>query len=352
ASGPQAGLYAWLQLIPPFDHFRSPVKLYALAEFAVVWAAALGAHALWRRRTTRIVAAALVLAALAERAVYLPSEIAAIATIQATDGLAPDVLERLAKSVLARRQELKGPPPFMYDAGGTLGGGYAGSLGALVGISSLRAGTVALLSPAHLRLLNRSRPSPSMSTVLGVRYLMVPKWRCADSIKRYQWRVVEMTDAFCLLENPARPARFAFIDVAVPVATTEEMMRAVGRRPPGSVPIVAPQYMRFGARSSTLAVWQYAPGRASLMATTPGPALILVRESFSPGWTVRVNGATVVPYPAAGLYFAVPVGGGLSRIELKYKAPGFRMGLLVFLAWTLGATTWLAVRRWHARLRT
>ena len=352
ATGPQAGLYAWLQLVPPFDHFRSPVKLYALAEFAVVWAAALGAHALWRRRTTRIVAAALVVAALAERAVYLPSEIAAIATIQATDGLAPDALEQLAKSVVARRQELKGPPPFMYDASGTLGGGYAGSLGALVGISSLRAGTVALLSPAHLRLLNRSRPSPSMASVLGVRYLMVPKLRCADSIKRYQWRVVEMTDAFCLLENPARPARFAFIDVAVPVATTEEMLRAVGRRPPGSIPIVAPQYMRFGARPSTLAVWQYAPGRASLMATTPAPALILVRESFSPGWTVRVNGATVVPYPAAGLYFAVPVGGGLSRIELEYQAPGFRMGLLVFLAWTLGATTWLAVRRWHARLRT
>jgi hypothetical protein len=48
AMGPQVGLYGWLHEIPPFSHFRSPVKIYAFTEFAVTWGAALGADALWR----------------------------------------------------------------------------------------------------------------------------------------------------------------------------------------------------------------------------------------------------------------------------------------------------------------
>ena len=352
ATGPQAGLYEWLQRLPPFDHFRSPVKLYALAEFAIVWAAALGADVLWRRRSTRIVAVALVAAALAERAVYLRGEIAAVTTIQATDELAPDVLQQLGRSVLTRDDLRGGPPPFLFDASGTLGGGYAGSLGALVGISSLRAGTVALLSPAHLRLLNRIRPPAPVLSGLGVRYVLVPKLRCGDAVKRYHWRIIEMTEAYCLLENPERPIRFGFVDIAVPVESHAEMLRAVGRRPPGSVPIVAPPDVATGARPANVAVTQYAPGRLTLMAVTGRPATILVRESLYPGWTVRVNNVRVVPYPAGGLYFAVPIGAGLQRIDLRYEAPGLRIGALVFLVWTLGATTWLAVRRWRARVAT
>src|SRR4029434_7770501 len=60
--GSEGGVHQWLRRIPPFEYFRSPVKLFALAEFAVAWTAALGLDALWRMPHPRWRAAALLLA--------------------------------------------------------------------------------------------------------------------------------------------------------------------------------------------------------------------------------------------------------------------------------------------------
>src|SRR5204862_539205 len=81
------------------------------------------------------------------------------------------------------------------------------SVGALVGISSLRAGTVALVSPINLQVF-RWNPAPSRLTLLGVRYLVAGSDKCARLESRMHWKLVEENEEFCVFENPIRTERF------------------------------------------------------------------------------------------------------------------------------------------------
>jgi hypothetical protein len=343
ATGPQAGLYEWLNAVPPFDRFRSPIKLYAIAEFAVVWAAALGVDALWRRGTAaRVAAALLATAAFAERGVYLPAEVRTFASLQASQGLTPAITERLAHSEPVRTHRPGQPPPVMHDLAGMAGGGYASSLGALVGLSSLRAGMVALITSDHLLLLNRRHAS----TVLGAGHALVPEEDCALAERRYKWPVVDRTPDFCMLKNPTRTDRFSLVQRAVAVATVAEMVEEVGAHPNGPVPVVGDAALAARRGGGEVTIRAYESGRAALDVALTAPALLLVRESRLPGWDVRVDGAPAEPVPAAGLYFAVPLEPGQHTVQLRFRAPGFRTGGLVALAWIAGATLWAArVRR-------
>jgi hypothetical protein len=329
ATGPQAGLYGWLSTIPPFDRFRSPIKLYANAEFAVVWAAALGADALWRRgaATARLAAAVLVVAALAERGVYLPAEVDALTRLHAIQNVTPEITARLAASVPVQARRPSAPPPVMHDLTGLAGGGYAHSLGALVGLSSLRAGMVALIPADHLRLLNRRHAS----TILGAGYALVAPDDCARAQRRYRWPIVEPTDDFCLLENPARPARFSLLQQVVAVDTIDAMIETVGAHPNGPVPVVGEAALAARRSGGDVTIRTYEPGHAVLDVSPTAPALLLVRESRLPGWEVHVDGVPVDPVPAAGLYFAIPLEPGRHEVVLRFRAPGFRAGLLVTL---------------------
>src|SRR5207244_10967375 len=106
------GLDHWVHRVPPFDHFRNPGKLYALAEYSALWLAALGADALWRRaRAARVAAVLLVVAMLAERAAYLPQEIGALAALRKGDGLTATRYDRLAALTRLRRTAQAHPPP-------------------------------------------------------------------------------------------------------------------------------------------------------------------------------------------------------------------------------------------------
>jgi hypothetical protein len=347
ALGPQVGLYGLLHQLPLFDRFRNPGKVYALAEYCAVWLAALGADALWRRpgRAARAAAAVLVAAALAEHAAYVPTEIAALGERRAGDGLLPERYARLAALTPLHRRGPTTPPPVVFDAGGPVGGGYARSVGALLGISSLHAGSVALLSPAHFQLL--SPPSPLVLERLGTAFLLAPRDKCERLARRYAWTTVESGPEDCVFANPRVPERHVVLDDVVALASREEMLAAMTTA--GPMPIVAAPGAFDRVRGGLVSLVSYAPGRAVLRSVTPGPALVLVRDSLAPGWTVRVDGHEVTPVPAAGIFFAVPVGAGVHEIALRYRAPGLRLGLAAFVAWTaLALVASLAARRSRA----
>jgi len=345
ALGPQVGLYGLLHRVPPFSYFRNPVKAYAVTEFATIWLAALGVDVLWRLRTGagRAAAALLVAGMLLEHGVYLPQEIAAIDALRKGDGLQPERYERLQELAMLQRGDSEVPPPVTFDAGGPSGGGFARSLGALLGISSIHAGTVALLSPAHMELLDR--PSPEMLDVFGARYVLSPADKCDYLTRRFRWTTVARGEADCVLENPRPTGRYVVLDDAVAVDSRETMLTRA-RETPRPVPIVASSDVALAKGRGTLAVTQYRPGHAVLAVNAAGPVLVLVRESFAPGWTARVDGRTVAPYPAAGIFFAVPVDAGVHRVEIDYRAPGLQLGTLVGAVWIAGATI-----VWWARTR-
>jgi len=357
ASGPEMGVYGWLHRLPPFGYFRNPVKIYALAEFSVVWAAGLGADVLWRRRSRRAVmaAAVLVTAALGERALFLAGEIPLLAKIRSADGLMPHRFAALAASAPARARDPQKPPLVIYDVGGPIGGDYARSIGALLGIASLRAGTVALLSPMHLDLLMRPLYAPRLD-LFGVRYVVAPTSKCEMLFPRIAWKRIEQTPEFCVFQNAKLPEHHAILHRVTIVTSEPEMRDAVLRYRGEGVPVVAPPGATGPQESGVLELRAYAPGRASLVTTTTAPALVLVRDSWAPGWTVHVDDRPVTPYPAAGIYFAVPVGKGVHTIELAYRAPGFRPGLAVAASWMVAAAAialgrWLGVRASSATTR-
>jgi len=344
ALGPQAGLYEWLHRVPPFDSFRSPVKLYAFAEFGVTWAAALGLDALWRRRAAWMRAAAAVLAvgALAERAAYLGgSEVLAFAGIHAADGLTPDVPALLADSMPVRARKPGEPPPLVLDVQGPNGGGYARSVGAVVGMSSLRAGTVALLLAAHAKV-----PWRHPAIALGVRYALVVNDECARLSERYGWPSVEQTRDYCILQSTVRADRYTLVRRIAPVASEADMYAAMRRHPTGPLPVVAPADAFGMLRGGAVTIHSYRPGHTVLTAMSIAPTLLLARETRAPGWEVRVDGRRVTPYPAAGVYFAVPVERGVHSVELTYRAPGFRTGLAVLAGWiAVAGVAAIATRR-------
>jgi hypothetical protein len=193
------------------------------------------------------------------------------------------------------------------------------------------------LTPAdHPRLLNRRHPSTSR----GAGSAHAAPDAGARAQRRYRWPIVEPTDDFCLLENPARPARFSLLQQVVAVDTIDAMIETVGAHPNGPVPVVGDAALAARRSGGDVTIRTYEPGHAVLDVSPTAPALLLVRESRLPGWEVHVDGVPVDPVPAAGLYFAIPLEPGRHEVVLRFRAPGFRAGLLVTLAWTIGAALW------------
>jgi uncharacterized membrane protein YfhO len=75
-------------------------------------------------------------------------------------------------------------------------------------------------------------------------------------------------------------------------------------------------------------------------------------ESYAPGWTARVNGREAEIVRANWLLMGVAVPAGISRVEMHYVTPGFRIGFMVTALSLLLAVALLWAPRWLGRMRT
>jgi hypothetical protein len=183
--------------------------------------------------------------------------------------------------------------------------------------------------------------------MLGVQFMLVEPRNCEKVSRGSRWPIVQTTDDFCLVENPRPSDRYSLLTQARPMASVADMLDAVRTQPEGPIPVVAPP-AALGALGNGY-VWPgpYEPGRAELRVVTNKPGLVLVRQSALPGWDVEVDRKRITPYPAAGIYFAVPVGAGVHQVTLLYRTPGLRLGLGISLAWMLAMTAVAAWRAWQ-----
>jgi len=76
-----------------------------------------------------------------------------------------------------------------------------------------------------------------------------------------------------------------------------------------------------------------------------GPGLLVVRDSFAPGWKATVNAAETPILRADGRHRAVPVPEGRSRVVMTYRPPG------IAAAWALSMASLLTAvaTHWHDR---
>ncbi len=72
--------------------------------------------------------------------------------------------------------------------------------------------------------------------------------------------------------------------------------------------------------------------RVTLTVETDRPTVVLLRDTWAPGWTARVDGRSVPVLRANGRHRAVPVPAGASQVVLCYSPPGLTAGLLIALA--------------------
>jgi len=84
----------------------------------------------------------------------------------------------------------------------------------------------------------------------------------------------------------------------------------------------------------------FGANRVVLVVESDGPAEVVLRDGWAPGWTARVDGRPA-PLGARGGHRSVPVPPGRSRVEMAYRPPGLATALLLS-GLALAAAAWLA----------
>jgi hypothetical protein len=90
------------------------------------------------------------------------------------------------------------------------------------------------------------------------------------------------------------------------------------------------------------------PGAISLAVDAPTRQLLVLSESFHPGWRVAVDGGPARVLRANGDFIGVVVGAGAHRVELRFAPRSFVVGrwiTLAALAFVLGVALVGVVRR-------
>lgn len=92
-----------------------------------------------------------------------------------------------------------------------------------------------------------------------------------------------------------------------------------------------------------------APERVVLRVTSAGPGLLVLRDTFYPGWTVRVNDQPAPLLRADVLFRAVPLPAGDHTVEFRFRSLPLERGLLI-AAVAAGLTLALAALPWRRPL--
>jgi hypothetical protein len=80
---------------------------------------------------------------------------------------------------------------------------------------------------------------------------------------------------------------------------------------------------------STVRLDRVGADRMGLDAVLSGPGFVVLADAWTPGWSARVDGRPARVLRANVGFRAVPVPAGHHHVELRYRAPGLRLGLVV-----------------------
>ncbi len=394
ALGGTAPLYAWLRALPGFGLFRQAMKFKLLTELAIVLLAAFGLDHLLRRNADprgRRFVALIVALALTEHFSYLALRVPTGVGLPGADDISfAKLYERMIDSNVVRLALAgqRNPVPRINDRM------RLRSIPAIEGVPTLRGGPNALLPERHRRIL-RSFNLPPGPTRAEMNYMDVqldvgddpgstPTSRnpCLDEVAGRGLLLVGRRNGTCVFRNRDRPSRFVVASgvrraenldsmiaevtqelsggrvtvtlerpedscPAVPALSTEAMVGVALLGVSDQIPVVAPQreIERRSRPFGRAGVVDYRPGDVDLVTVANRPAFLIVKESYFDGWRATVDFEPVPTYPAAGLFFAVPIPSGQHEIHLEYRSPGFRTGVRVTLVWITAVCVIEMIRR-------
>ncbi len=394
ALGMTTPLYAGLRALPGFGLFRQAMKFKLLTEVAIVLLAAFGLDNLLRRHADprgRRFVALIVALALMEHFTYLALRVPTGVGLPGADDISFAKLYRRMVNSGVVRLALAGPRPPVPRINDRM---RLRSIPAIEGIPTLRGGPNALLPERHRQILHSFNLPPG-PTRAEMNYMAVQfdigddpgptatsDNPCLDEVAGRGLLLAGRHDGTCLFMNKDRPSRFVVarsvrraentdsmiaevtkelsggrVTVtlkptedacpAAPVSSTEAIVRAAIRSVGDEIPVVAPQ--REIARRSRpfghAGIVDYRPGDVDLLTVANRPGFLIVKESYFEGWRATVDLEPVPTYPAAGLFFAVPIPHGQHEVHLVFRAPGFRTGVRIMLGWVVAVCVIEIIRR-------
>jgi hypothetical protein len=317
---------------------RADIRLGELAGALVVVGVALGARRLPRLRPTLAWLLALVTAAIL------------VVSARRTLG---DAGPRVPAPALTRALALLAPPPVRVAATGGL---LAPNTATLLGVADLRARAAifprryrdllaldegARLEPTAVTLTAAGSP---VERLLGVSFVVVPTAELPAG-----WPISFNGGAVSIAHNP-RPLPRAFapralLPAASPDASLVEVADLLARdRVADTAVVEAPAAALAGREGpATVRITAYRPDRVVLEVDAFSPALVVLSDTYAPGWRASVDGARAPIYPTDHLLRGVPVPAGHSVVVMTYRPlevpVGVAIAVLALLA-SLGLALW------------
>ena len=145
-------------------------------------------------------------------------------------------------------------------------------------------------------------------------------------------------------EAPPAPGwRLAYAGADARVFERPTALPLVRWAPPAGPP--SPVAAAAGWAQADLAVVRREPGRWEIGWRAGEPRLLLVAETWAPGWRALVDGQPRPVEAAAGALLGVRLGPGAGRAELRYHPPGLLAGALISAAALLVLAAVAAVAR-------
>lgn len=332
ALGTTTPVYGWLSSVRPFYWFRNPSKFSVVTQLALAALAGLGIDTLLRASAQRsglaMLAALLALGATSERLTAGTYTQQALANAAEPDKPLTSQIELVTRGILPAlpaRASNEPPPRVWVRARPAFIGGLpmvwgveqlGGSKGSLVG----RRNWTAFDAP-----MNAAR-----AQLLGVEAML---WVGRPCSPLTGWDEALDGPGGCFYRNRTPPRRYEIIARSQPVASETALVAAVdGATQPDLVPVLAGTNDLPTTGAGNIVVLEHREGHATLRVTTSEPSLLLVRESWKPGWTARVDDTSTPIYQAAGVYFAVPLPAGAHDVRLAFRQPGLALGLAAALS--------------------
>lgn len=130
-------------------------------------------------------------------------------------------------------------------------------------------------------------------------------------------------------------------DVGEAVAALPTVLEAA----PGSTVIVEgmPSVDGQASPGDRAEIVSYAPERVVVETSSVTPAVLVLSDTYYPGWTATVDGVATPIYPANGLLRAVPVPAGDHTVVFTFEPTGWRWGLALATVGLLGCGFLLAI---------
>jgi hypothetical protein len=93
-----------------------------------------------------------------------------------------------------------------------------------------------------------------------------------------------------------------------------------------------PAFAPSGGAASRTDIALYEPNRVRVVGNDSSAGMLVLLDSYGDGWTATVNGSPTPVVPAYGAFRGVEVPEGKWEVEMEYRVPGLRAGLLVTVA--------------------